>query len=138
MHAASGGESRIMESRMSVTDVIDRYCLVWSEPDAQRRAELLASVWSDRATYSDPTVPDLGAEELLAHIARVQATRPGARVLRSTEVDEHHGVARFGFVVQGADGTRLREGVDIAFLSATHTRIERVVGFFGALRPLAD
>jgi hypothetical protein len=30
---------------MNVTDLIDRYCAVWNEPDADRRAALLASVW---------------------------------------------------------------------------------------------
>ena len=118
---------------MSITDLIDRYCRVWGEPDAERRADLLASVWSDGATYSDPTVQDLGAGELLAHIARVQVNRPGARVLRSTDVDEHHGIARFGFMVRAPDGTRLREGLDVVFLSVNGTRIDRIIGFFGAL-----
>ena len=119
---------------MNPEEIIDRYCHVWSEPDAERRAALLASVWSDHATYSDPAVHDLGATELLAHIARMQVARPGARILRSTAVDAHHGVARFGFEVRGEDGTILRQGVDVVFFSDSRTRIERVIGFFGALK----
>jgi hypothetical protein len=64
-------------------------------------------VWAPSATYTDPTVADLGKVELLAHIAKVQATRPGARVRRTTVIDEHHGALRFGFTVVGADGAIL-------------------------------
>lgn len=118
---------------MSTTGLIDRYCQAWSDPDPARRASLLASVWSATATYSDPTVLDLDADQLLAHIERIQASRPGARVLRSTPADEHHGFARFGFKVVGVDGSILREGLDVAFLSPDGTKIERVIGFFGSL-----
>ena len=113
--------------------LIDRYGQAWSEPDAARRAELLDSAWAPGATYTDPTVADLDRDALLAHIARIQATRPGAQVRRSTAVDAHHGFARFGFAVVGADGSILRHGVDIAFLDASGTRLQRIIGFFGTL-----
>ena len=118
---------------MNASDIIDRYCEAWSDPDPAQRATLLAAVWSPGATYSDPTVLELGADELLAHIGRIQASRPGAKVLRSTAVDMHHAFARFGFRVVGTDGTILREGVDFVIFSPGVSRIERVVGFFGAL-----
>lgn len=118
---------------MKSSDVIHRYCQVWSEPDPISRAQLLASVWSAGATYTDPGVHAAGAEALLAHIAKIQAGRPGARVVRTMSVDEHHGVARFGFRVLAADGTILREGMDIAFIAADGATIDRIVGFFGSL-----
>jgi hypothetical protein len=118
---------------MQTQDLIDHYCQAWSDPDPQRRASLLSSVWTDGATYCDPTVPPLDAAGLLAHIARIQAGRPGAVVLRSTPVDAHHGVARFGFKVVGMDGAVLRAGEDIVELSSDGLKIERVIGFFGAL-----
>ena len=117
---------------VNLPEVIDRYCMAWSDPDPNRRVELLSAVWSPGATYTDPTVHAAGAEALLAHIERMQITRPGAHVLRSTQIDEHHGIARFGFQVIGTDGTILREGTDIAFISPDRKRIERIVGFFGA------
>jgi hypothetical protein len=113
--------------------VIDRYCEAWSEPDPHRRAELLASVWAPNATYTDPTVHAAGVEEFLSHIARVQARRPGAKVVRTSELDEHHRVVRFAWHVLQADGTALPEGLDIAFVSADGTKIERIIGFFGPL-----
>ncbi len=118
---------------MDVTALIDRYCDVWSEPHAGTRAELLASVWAAHATYTDPSVHAADAEELLAHIATVQARRPGSRVVRTSVVDVHHNVARFAWHVVLADGAAMPDGLDIAFIEPQGTRIERILGFFGPL-----
>ena len=118
---------------MDPSSLIDRYCEVWSEPDERRRAWLLASVWDPQAMYTDPSVHAANAEELLSHIATVQSRRPGARVVRTSKVDVHHGIARFAWHVVQADGTTLPEGLDIALISAEGTRIERIIGFFGAV-----
>lgn len=120
----------------AVTDLIDRYCAAWSDPSPEVRARLLAEVWAGDATYTDPTVHAATADELLAHIGRVIARRPGARVVRTSVVDLHHGIARFAWHVVQADGTALPDGLDIAEISPEGTRIERIVGFFGPLRGL--
>lgn len=118
---------------MDLTERIDTYCRAWSDPDRGRRETLLRSVWSPGATYTDPTVHARGADELLAHIARVLARRPGSRVLRTSRVDEHHGIARFAWNAVDAAGNALPEGLDVAFLSPTGPTIDRIVGFFGPL-----
>jgi hypothetical protein len=115
-----------------LAQLIDTYCQAWSEPDAQRRAQLLAQVWSEGATYTDPTVHAAGSGELLAHIAQVVARRPGARIVRTSAVDEHHGLARFSWRLIEADGTLRPEGIDFVELSADG-RIGRIIGFFGPL-----
>jgi hypothetical protein len=119
---------------MDLSDLVDRYCQVWNEPDAARRAELLASVWAAGATYTDPSVHAANAEALLSHIAKVQARRPGSKVVRVSGVDVHHGIARFAWHVVQADGTTLPDGLDLAFLSPDGAKIERIIGFFGPLR----
>lgn len=126
------------EPAADATALIDRYCAVWSDPSPEQRALLLAHVWSPGATYTDPTVHAAGEAELLAHIARVLARRPGARVVRTSRVDLHHGIARFAWRVIEADGTELPEGLDIAELSADGSRIRRIVGFFGPLAVRGD
>jgi phytoene dehydrogenase-like protein len=118
---------------MAITELIDRYCQVWTESHADRQAELLASVWGTAATYTDPSVHAANAEDLLAHIVAVQARRRGSKVVRTSRVDVHHGVARFAWQVVQADGSSLPEGIDIAFVSRDGTRIERIIGFFGPL-----
>lgn len=118
---------------MDITALIDRYCAAWSAPDEARRKALLAEVWAAGASYTDPVAHAANADELLAHIARVQARHPGTRVLRTSSVDVHHGIARFAWHAVMADGTALPEGLDVAFISADGTRIERIIGFFGPL-----
>ena len=118
---------------MDASSLIDRYCEVWSEPGESRRAKLLALVWASHATYTDPSVHAANAEELLSHIAKVQARRPGASVIRTSIVDIYNGIARFAWHVVQADGTTLPEGLDIAFISSDGRRIERIIGFFGPL-----
>ncbi|TCO54243.1 nuclear transport factor 2 family protein [Actinocrispum wychmicini] len=113
-------------------DLIDTYCAAWSDPDPTRRRELLSGVWTDGATYTDPTVHCVGVDELLAHIATVVARRPGAQVVRTSPVDAHHDLGRFAWHVVLADGSALPEGLDVVELSAG--RIRRIIGFFGPLR----
>ncbi len=119
---------------MDITQLIDRYCEVWNEPDATHRAELLNSVWAENATYVDPTIHVANGLELLAHIAKVQSGRPGAKIVRTSAVDLHHGVVRFAWRMIRADGTAMPDGLDIAFLTSDETKIARIVGFFGPLK----
>jgi hypothetical protein len=123
------------EVALNLTALIDRYCEAWSEQDESRRAELVGAVWAEGASYTDPTVHAIGATELLAHIAKVQARRPGSKVVRTSELDEHHGVARFAWRAIEASGNLLPEGIDLAFLSADGSKLERIIGFFGPTKP---
>lgn len=120
----------------AASELIDRYCRVWSEPDAATRRELLSQVWAPDATYTDPTVNACTPDELLAHIAKVLSRRPGAKVVRTSAVDCHHGIARFTWHVVQADGTALPDELDIAELSPDGRRIRRIIGFFGPLSAL--
>lgn len=118
---------------MNVEQIVDLYCEAWSHPDASARQQLLMQVWSPDATYTDPTVHAASADALLEHIARVQARRPGARVRRTSALDVHHGVGRFAWHVELADGTTLPEGIDFVEFSVDQTMIARIMGFFGPL-----
>lgn len=118
---------------MPLTQLIDSYCAVWSAGEAAQRRALLLPLWGDGATYTDPTVHAVGADELLAHIAGVQAQQPGTRIVRTSAVDVHHGVARFAWRLTLPDGSSLPEGLDIAFLDPDQRRITRIIGFFGQL-----
>lgn len=116
----------------ALEQLIDTYCAAWSEADGVVRAGLLAGVWAEGATYTDPRAQVTGTDELAAHIGRVLASRPGARVIRTSTVDTHHGLARFAWRVVAADGTMLPEGIDFAEISA-EGKLTRIVGFFGSL-----
>ena len=119
---------------MPLTLLIDSYCAAWSTENARQRQALLLPIWSDGATYTDPTVHATGAEELLTHIAGIQSKHPGARILRTSDVDVHHGIARFAWKFAMPDGTSLPEGLDVVFPDPGQEQITRVIGFFGSLR----
>jgi hypothetical protein len=121
------------DDRANLNQLIDTYCAGWSDPDPARRREILGAVWADGGTYVDPTVHAVGLDELLAHIEVVVASRPGAKVVRTSKVDTHHGLARFAWHVRLADGTTLPEGLDVVELSAGG-QIRCIVGFFGPLK----
>jgi hypothetical protein len=87
------------------------------------RTGQLEAVLTEAARYIDPRADTVGT---------VLAARPGSRVVRTTAADEHHGLARFGFRVIGADGSELLRGVDVVELTPDD-RIARIIGFFGNL-----
>ncbi len=119
---------------MNPAELIDTYCQAWSQALPERRAELIEKVLAPTATYTDPTVHTVGVSDLLAHISKVIARRPGSRVIRTSQVDVHHGVARFAWRAVEANGNELPEGLDIAFLSPDGKQLERIIGFFGSLK----
>jgi hypothetical protein len=131
------GEIRTMshpvDSR-ALEQLIDRYCVAWSEPDPVKREKILKDVWAEGATYTDPRAQVSGRQELAVLIGKILAGRPGAKVIRTSSVDSHHGLARFTWRVVQADGTMLPEGIDFAEISS-EGKLLRIVGFFGPLAP---
>jgi hypothetical protein len=118
----------------TLTSVIDLYCSAWGEPDTSRRAALLTEVAIDDLVYVDPRTDVRNRAALVAHITAVLERRPGSRVVRTTAIDAHHGLARFGWHAIDATGTPLINGIDIVELSADG-RLSRIFGFFGPLAP---
>jgi hypothetical protein len=110
------------------------YCAAWNETDAARRDALLAQVWADGATYTDPTVHLVGRQALVAHIGAVFARYPGSTIEMTSALDAHHAVARFAWKKVLADGTALPEGIDFAEFDGDG-RLRQIVGFFGPLAP---
>jgi hypothetical protein len=114
--------------------LIDTYCAVWSEPDPVRRQRTLDEIWAENATYTDPRAQLTGSTALVAHIGTILAGRPGAKIVRTSVLDFHHGLVRFAWRVVQADGTMLPEGIDIAEVS-NELKLLRIIGFFGPLAP---
>lgn len=122
----------------SLEPLIDTYCAAWSAASRGERERLARESLADAATYTDPGSGPLRVPELLEHIARMHASRPGVTVARTSRVDAHHGLARFGWKASMPDGSTLVEGVDVVELDPNSARLQRVVGFFGALRARGD
>ncbi len=121
-----------MTSSHDAETLIDTYCSAWRDLAEAERRDILGSVWADGATYTDPTTHAASIDALLAHIGKVIAGRPGAKVVRTSRIDLHHDVARFAWQVVLADASTLPEGLDFAEISEDG-KIRRIVGFFGPL-----
>lgn len=125
------GLRRTTPSEQTVAEAaVTAYCDAWNEPDAARRRKILEPVWARGATYTDPTVDLTGIDELVAHIERVFDKYPGSRIVRTSAVDVHHGMLRFTWHKELADGRALPEGIDIGEISGDG-KLRRILGFFG-------
>lgn len=114
--------------------LIDTYLDAYSEPDARRRADLVASVFASEATLADPPFTATGHAELVGTFGAVLEQFPGHRFRRTSGVDEHHGVARYGWTFEAPDGTPAFGGLDVVTVGPDGT-IVSVVGFIGDLPP---
>jgi hypothetical protein len=117
---------------MDLPAIVEAYCEAWNVSDEAQRRRLLGDSCAVDVAYVDPKTDLAGRDALLAHIARVQAGRPGSRILRTSGVDLHHGRLRFAWKLADASGRTVVEGVDFCEL-APDGRLCRIVGFFGPL-----
>lgn len=112
------------------TETIDTYLEAYGEPDAASRRELIGRAWAPDGELVDPPMDASGHDGIDAMFAAVQSSFAGHRFRRTTGVDEHHGVARYGWELVAPDGSVTVAGVDIATFDDAG-RLARVTGFFG-------
>ncbi|MGE0659377.1 MAG: nuclear transport factor 2 family protein [Reyranellaceae bacterium] len=118
-------------SDSTIERLVEDYCAAWNAPDPAASHALLARCWAEGGAYTDPTVHVVGAGELVAHIFRVQARRPGSRIVMTSGIDAHHDTLRFNWKRINPDRSIVVEGLDVATLD--DGRIARMIGFFGPL-----
>ncbi|MHA7773742.1 hypothetical protein [Roseibium sp. M-1] len=121
---------------MTLEETIDLYCAAWSERDPDYRREQLEKVVTPDVRYTDPQTDVAGCADLVDHISGVLAGRVGAKVVRTSAVDSHHGTARFAWQLVKADGTALPEGLDVVWIDEETGKLKTVLGYFGPLKHL--
>ncbi|MBO9458068.1 hypothetical protein [Labrenzia sp. R5_0] len=119
---------------MTLEETIDIYCAAWSERDPSYRQDLLGRSVVKDVRYTDPETDVTGIAALVDHISGVLAKRVGAKILRTSSVDSHHGSARFAWQMVNADGTVLPEGLDVVWIDDQSGKLSAVFGFFGPLK----
>ena len=126
------------ETSTSVADetvaVVDAYLAAWNETDPARRAQRLAEAWTPEGHYRDPLLEAQGHDAIGAMAEQVHQQYPGTTFRRTTPVDAHHDVARFGWELAGPDAGVVVAGIDVASFGPVG-RLGHVVGFFGDLAP---
>jgi hypothetical protein len=116
---------------MATKDIVDVYLAAWCEPDAGKRRPLLEKCWADGATYIDPMADVSGRDGLEATIAGFHKQMPGAAIVLSGNIDEHHGRIRFPWALKAADGSTPVKGIDVGQLAADG-RLTSILGFWDA------
>jgi len=119
-----------------ITAAVDTHLAAYGEPDPARRRRLVEETWAASGELIDPPIGGAGHDGIDGVFAAVQSHFPGHTFRRTTDVDTHHGVARYGWQLVGADGTVALAGMDVADLDAEGLLV-RVTGFFGDLAPVA-
>ena len=122
-----------------ITETIDTHLAGYCEADPERRRALLDQVWAADGEFVDPPLEGRGPEAIAALVDAVLQHFPDHRFRRTSEVDVHHGHARYAWELvgpDGPDGTVAITGLDVATLDADG-RLTRIIGFFGELPALA-
>jgi hypothetical protein len=108
------------------------YLEAWNETDPARRLAHCQAAFTRDAHYVDPFVDATGPGEIAEFIGGMQSQFPDHRLERTTSVDAHHAVARFGWAGYAPDGAVAFAGIDVAIL-AEDGRISGLAGFVGDL-----
>jgi hypothetical protein len=118
-----------------ITTIVDTYLAAYGEPDPAVRRTLIEQCWSPTGTLADPPFEASGHDALDATFAAVQAQFPGQSFRRTSAVDTHHRVARYGWELVGPEGAVSVAGMDVAHVG-DDGRLVNVAGFFGPLPAL--
>lgn len=118
--------------------VLAAYDEAWNTRDPCTRRRLLEQSLVPNAELVDPAAGHFtGIDDIAARLEGFGARFPGARVKITSDVDEHHGFARYAWTITDQDGLRILDGIDIVQRSDTGL-ISRVVMFFDPLPPAAQ
>jgi hypothetical protein len=112
--------------------ILDTYFAMWRTTDAAERADLVAKAFTEDARHVDQHADANGHAQLVEMIAGVHAGFPGFQMARTSGVDRFGDQLRFAWELNGADGTPIVAGLDVAGLGADG-RLQRVTGFWGDL-----
>lgn len=107
--------------------IAEHYIAVWNELDSGRRRALLASTWTEHATYVDPLAQGRGHDEIDALIGAVQARFPGFRFTLSGKADGYGDKVRFSWALGPDSDKEMIKGTDFATLEGG--RLKSVTGF---------
>jgi hypothetical protein len=111
--------------------VVDEYFAMWNADDPDERLGHARRAFAEDARYVDPLNDVTGPEGAAAMVGELRATHAGFAVRRSTELDTHHDMLRFGWEIFDREGALYLNGIDICTLAADG-RIRTLAGFFGA------
>jgi hypothetical protein len=115
-------------SPSEINTLVENYVAAWSEPEANRRRELLELVWQANGTYTDPLAHASDRAGLDEIITTFLSRNTGAQFTLNGQPDHHHQHIRFYWTLRLANGREL-PGMDYGEIS-TEGKLLKIVGFF--------
>lgn len=125
-----GGEPAL-DAAAAVTALVDRHLAAYCDPDTVSRTATVTAIWQPDGRLVDPPFEAAGHDAIVGITDAVLGHYPGHAFRRTTAVDAHHAHARYGWVLEGPDGTAAVAGTDV--VTVVDGRLALVVGFFGDL-----
>lgn len=113
-----------------ITQSLDLFGKAWNEPNAAKREALINEAWAENGEFMDPANQIKGRKNLLPLITDFVSRYPGAQVIQTTTIDQHHYVYRASWKIVLANGTYFMEGTDFGEFNKDG-KITRVTSFFG-------
>lgn len=115
--------------------VLAAYDEAWNARDPHTRRRLLEQSLVPTAELVDPAGGHFtGIDDIAGRLEGFGARFPGARVKITSDVDEHHGFARYSWTITDQDGLAILDGIDIVQRCESGL-ISRVIMFFDPLPP---
>lgn len=121
-----------MSDTTTLEETIDTHLAAYLERDPERRTALIEQVWASDGHLFDPPLAAQGHDAINEMFAAVQEMFADHTFRRTTGIDAHHGIARYGWELVDASGTIALAGMDVAVVGSDG-RLSRVAGFFGDL-----
>jgi hypothetical protein len=113
----------------------DHMLAAWNERDPTRIRGHLEQALTADVEFIDPTIVTHGIDEFAANIRGFRSKYPQADCARTSDVDSHHHLHRYGWhIVVGQQ--LVVAGFDVAETDSDG-RVRRVLGFFGPLPALS-
>lgn len=111
------------------TEIAAAYVDIWNTTDDERRSKLIAELFTPDATYTDPLGAVAGHEGIDEFIAGAQKQFAGMVFSLEENVDGHHDLARFRWLLGAPDSEEpLAIGFDVIRIE-DDGRIGSVAGF---------
>ncbi|OHV30738.1 hypothetical protein CC117_07220 [Parafrankia colletiae] len=116
-------------------ELVELLLSAWTDGKPARRQQTLDACCVPDVSYINPLSAVEGTPSVSELLGAIQAQYPGLTPVRVTELDLHHGYARFGWELRNGAGTVALVGTDIVEWTADGSLIESIITFFGPLQP---
>ena len=119
---------------MSTPECFANLLAAWNERDPAAMRRLVDGGVTADVEFCDPQHSIKGIDAFAAMVKAFQDKNPGVTLIRTSVIDRHHDRARYAWAVVYPNGGRF-DGFDSVQLDKTGTRVCRIDGYFGALKP---